>query len=282
MATLYEYYHTSVGATRVGWYFDHTTWRAQTFTPQVEHSITMVNLSLYDVTGPVKVEIRECDGAGRPTGLVLTTGNRNGYGFFPLSPVKLLKDVEYAIVFYMQNPGDSGRVYAATLPSYGRGKVWYSSDSGVTWALQPDIQPTGTWPYHHPGDCGFEEYGVIVGPPTVATKPAIDVTQLSATLCGQLVDDGMEPCDVRFQWGLTGAYGNDTAWQSGKHTGDAFGQVISGLEPDMTYYFRTQARNSAGSASGADMIFRTLKESIEVPLALLDPSLKLLLEEQQV
>ena len=115
--------------------------------------------------------------------------------------------------------------------------------------------------------------------PAVSTVPATDIKVSKATLHGFLTDDGGEPCDSGFEWGSTVGYENETPWQSSKHTGNAFVQPIAGLEADTVYHFRAQARNSAGLASGADMTFRTLKETIEVP-SLVDPSLKLLLEEE--
>lgn len=116
--------------------------------------------------------------------------------------------------------------------------------------------------------------------PAVATAPATDIQAGKATLHGVLVDDGGEFCDSGFEWGLTAGYGNETPWQSGRHTGDAFVQPLAGLEADTAYHFRARAKNSAGVASGADMTFRTLKATIEAAPSLVDPSLKLLLEEE--
>jgi len=93
--------------------------------------------------------------------------------------------------------------------------------------------------------------------PTVTTNPATDIKATSATLKGTLVDDGGEACQVRFQYGLTDAYGTDTAWQPGKVTGNTFEQLIGGLTPNTTYHFRAQAKNSAGTASGDDITFTT-------------------------
>lgn len=97
----------------------------------------------------------------------------------------------------------------------------------------------------------------VIVTPTVTTDPATDVIQTFATPNGTLGDDGGEACQVRFQYGLTDAYGTDTAWQPGKVTGNTFEQTISGLEPNTTYHFRAQAKNSAGTASGADRTFTT-------------------------
>ncbi|GAI06001.1 unnamed protein product, partial [marine sediment metagenome] len=94
--------------------------------------------------------------------------------------------------------------------------------------------------------------------PTVTTDPATAVAATTATLKGTLEDDGGEACDVRFQYGETIAYGTDTEWQSGKESVVAFEQAITGLDPNKTYHFRAQARNSAGTVNGADRTFTTL------------------------
>ena len=78
-----------------------------------------------------------------------------------------------------------------------------------------------------------------------------------ATLNGTLLDDRGEACDCRFQWGLTTAYGNDTAWQPGLRTSDTFSEVISNLNRGATYHYRAQARNSVGTSSGLDVTFFT-------------------------
>jgi len=116
--------------------------------------------------------------------------------------------------------------------------------------------------------------------PVVETLSPIDIDVSKATLRGILMNDGGQVCDCNFEWGLTLGYGNQTSWQSGKGAGDAFAQLIAGLEPDTTYHFRARARNSAGLVNGLNMTFRTLKEIIEVSPSLVDPSLKLLLEEE--
>ena len=117
----------------------------------------------------------------------------------------------------------------------------------------------------------------------VETYGVTNVELDSAALIGELIDDGDEPCEVRFEWGLTALYGRETTWQGGKHTGDTFWQLIASLEPDTTYHFRAQARNSTASAVGADVAFKTLTEpeaeAIEESYSLVDPSLLLLMEE---
>ena len=115
--------------------------------------------------------------------------------------------------------------------------------------------------------------------PLAATVPATDIDLSKAMLQGILAYDGGQACDSSFEWGLTTDYGNETPWQSGKNAGDAFIQVIASLEPDTVYHFRARAQNSVGSATGTDLVLRTLNETIEVPGSLLDQSLRLLLEE---
>lgn len=69
-----------------------------------------------------------------------------------------------------------------------------------------------------------------------------------ATLNGTLLDDGGFPCDVRFEYGETIAYGTYTQWQFGLVTGDTFQQVIYGLRYGTEYFYRALARNLAGVA----------------------------------
>jgi len=93
---------------------------------------------------------------------------------------------------------------------------------------------------------------------SVGTDTPANVTTTGATLQGHLVDDGGEASSVRFQWGLTTAYGNETTWQSGMETGDTFSQAITGLSPNVVYHFRAQAKHAdLSTVSGADLAFTT-------------------------
>lgn len=122
--------------------------------------------------------------------------------------------------------------------------------------------------------------------PVVKTYGVTNIELDSAVLIGELTDDGGEACEVGFEWGLTALYGKVTTWQGGKHTGDAFWQIIASLEPDTSYHFRAQAKNSAGATIGADMTFKTLArpeaEVIEALYSVLNPSLLSLMEEEPV
>jgi len=155
--------------------------------------------------------------------------------------------------------------------------------SQVLGGLQPNTTyhfrafATNSYGTSYGSDQSFATPSVL---PAATTLPAVDIDMSKATLRGILMNDGGQACDCSFEWGLTSSYGNETSWQSGKRAGDAFAQLIAGLESGTTYHFRAQARNSAGLATGANMAFRTLRETVEVPSSLIDPSLKLLLEEE--
>ena len=93
--------------------------------------------------------------------------------------------------------------------------------------------------------------------PTVSTSSATSIGETSATLGGSLSSDGGESCSVRFNYGTSTAYGSNTAWQSGKVSGNTFSATISGLAAGTTYYFRAQASNSAGTTSATGLSFST-------------------------
>jgi len=99
--------------------------------------------------------------------------------------------------------------------------------------------------------------GAVVVAPTGTTDPATLVADIEATLNGTVTGDGGEACEVRFQYGLTAAYGINTAWQPGKLTSNTFSQRINGLTPNTEYHFRAQIKNSAATVNGADRTFTT-------------------------
>lgn len=124
---------------------------------------------------------------------------------------------------------------------------------------RPDYSPNGMAEWAGIGTVGANEPILTVHyivAPTVTTNPATSVGRTGAVLNGTLSDDGGEACEVRFQWGLTTAYGNNTEWQSGKEAVATFEQAIIGT-PGTTYHFRAQAENSAGTTNGADSTFTT-------------------------
>lgn len=79
----------------------------------------------------------------------------------------------------------------------------------------------------------------------------------SKLLKGSLTYDGGGDCSMRFQWGLTTTYGNDTQWTTGKLTGAIHSLPLtpSQLVSGQTYHYRVQARNINSTANGADIDF---------------------------
>ncbi len=95
-------------------------------------------------------------------------------------------------------------------------------------------------------------------PPTVTTGAAMLVEETTATLSGTVTDDGGEPCEYRFQYGTApGAYSVNTTWTGSKTTGQSFDVPVSGLSEGTKYYYRAQARNGSGTASGGELSLLT-------------------------
>jgi hypothetical protein len=96
---------------------------------------------------------------------------------------------------------------------------------------------------------------------------AASLEQHSATLNGIIDNDGGESCQVRFEYDTdqNEPYAFNTDWSGNLNTDDDFSKVFSTLNPNTTYYFRAQAKNSAGSSSGAELSFTSL--SVVLPEA---------------
>ena len=107
--------------------------------------------------------------------------------------------------------------------------------------------------------------GAAVPLPTVTTTGAAHVSYGSATLEGSVDPHGANT-SYYFQYGLTGAYGGQTAIAdagAGAHTVKV-SLPISGLQPLTVYHYRLVAVNAAGAANGAEKTLLTEK----VPLSL--------------
>lgn len=93
-------------------------------------------------------------------------------------------------------------------------------------------------------------------PPSVMTGSATEVHCMAATLNGILDSLGtVDSVRVSFEWGMTTAYGNETAPQVLTAAG-SFNAVLTGLAPNTTYHFRARALGD-GVAYGTDMVFTT-------------------------
>jgi hypothetical protein len=145
-----------------------STWRAQTFTPSVAHTITSVKLMLWRTgsgPGTITVGIRATDGSGLPTGSDLCSGTIDGntltissagawYEITFASGYDLSAGTQYAIVARAPG-GDAGnRGYwrrDASSATYSGGNLLQSANSGSTWTPLADR------------DFMFEEWGDPLG-----------------------------------------------------------------------------------------------------------------------
>ena len=95
--------------------------------------------------------------------------------------------------------------------------------------------------------------------PTVTTNAATNVEETTATLNGMVSNDGGEPCQYRFEYDTNSGepYAYNTGWTGSKTSGQSFSAAISGLSKGTKYYFRAQAKNSGGTASGSELTFLT-------------------------
>jgi hypothetical protein len=106
-------------------------------------------------------------------------------------------------------------------------------------------------------------YARQIGLPTVTTSDATPVEESTATLHGALTDDGGEHCQCRFEYGTVsgGPYPMSTGWTGDLTGGQPFSFDVTSLGKGTKYYFRAQARNGAGTASGKEMGFLTKPEA---------------------
>jgi len=126
-----------------------TSWKAQTFTPSIAHSITSVKLKLFRVGSPgtITVSIRATDGSGHPTGDDLTSGTTDGdtlttnnageWREVTLTSYTLSAGTKYAIVIRALS-ADASNYFACrehiNSPTYTGGNREYSTDSGSSWS----------------------------------------------------------------------------------------------------------------------------------------------------
>lgn len=109
-------------------------------------------------------------------------------------------------------------------------------------------------------------YTIPIGAPEIESKAASSVAKTTARLNAQIADDGGEACEVRFGYGTTtqaavdfADYDTLTAWSGAYTIGQNPYVDVSSLTADTTYYYRVQAKNSAGTVTSTDEItFDTL------------------------
>ncbi len=90
-----------------------------------------------------------------------------------------------------------------------------------------------------------------ISAPTVVNRPATDVSALSATLTGEVIDGGGESPNVTIFYGEndggTAAANWDQSIDVGTQTG-TFSTFVTGLGANTNYFFTSRAENSAGVA----------------------------------
>jgi hypothetical protein len=94
--------------------------------------------------------------------------------------------------------------------------------------------------------------------PTVATKPASDVTATSAGLNAAINPNGART-SYSFQYGKDTSYASHTTvrFLGGDSSVHHVSAKITGLTPRTTYHFRIVATNVGGVSVGKDLTFRT-------------------------
>ncbi len=105
------------------------------------------------------------------------------------------------------------------------------------------------------------DYIAVVEPLSVSSRPAVAVTESSATLNGDLTALGLEAsAGLRFEWGPTTAYDAMTPAQP-VTAASAFSASLTGLADNTTYHFRAKAEAGASTALGEDLTFTTLAKA---------------------
>ena len=92
---------------------------------------------------------------------------------------------------------------------------------------------------------------LFVTPPDVENRSAAGITGTSASLRGEVTDDGNETPTVTVFYGTTDGGTNPGAWDTSAAVGlqgGEFTRFVSGLSPTTTYYFRCRAVNAAGTS----------------------------------
>lgn len=99
---------------------------------------------------------------------------------------------------------------------------------------------------------------LAAGSPTVTTGATNSITGTTAVLTATVNPNGSKST-YDFQYGTTTAFGaQTTATSAGSGTGNVAASAgLTGLTPGTTYYYRVEASNAAGSATGQAKTFRT-------------------------
>jgi hypothetical protein len=115
---------------------------------------------------------------------------------------------------------------------------------------------------------------------TVITNPATNIGMTTATLRGNLIDDGIidehRQCSYRFSYWKNGGSVISSEWKDGIYEGDTFDILISGLLPSTLYCYRAEVKSLGKIANGNIENFTTLSLA---PVVFADPNFKAVVEE---
>jgi hypothetical protein len=126
----------------------------------------------------------------------------------------------------------------------------------------------GYYQYEPSGSAGSLGWTLLSDPCTGKTTPTLDATQVRGNYCttsfgvGKITNNGDATITARgFVFGLTTDPNlNDDAVliDAGTGTGDEFEGLLDNLTPETTYYIKSYATNSEGTAYGTETSFTTM------------------------
>ena len=219
----------------------------------------------YVDTPPDQTTTTNCFWDNQTSGTVNGVVGGNRAGVTGLTTAEMVAGEEFAIAGWLQNIWRLGGGYYPCLIGVSPSCAY----SPIPYPPHP-IPPTPPWPPWPPPP---------PPPPIVtaevSTLPATNIAENHATLNGVLTDSLARYGEVRFQYGVTSAYGMNTPWQDGFFTGDDFYANIVNVGEGSVYHFRAQFRGSP-IVSGSDMTFSTL--SSLGPVTMVSEELMQLLE----
>ena len=135
---------------------------------------------------------------------------------------------------------------ASNVNIYGESKYFTIHGNNV-----PSCDPCDPCGNNYP--CGTDNQN----DPSVETLTPTNIDQDSATLRGNLLDDGNDSNDVYFEWGTSSGNLSRTLNVGTRSNTGTFSKTLSGLSDNTRYYYRACAENSSGTDCGDIESFRT-------------------------
>jgi len=251
----FGYNGASTGANNIQNYIILTNFTlSRTATVSAIHVKTLSDIGTTEIKGAIYT----CNGASSVRKAVTVTGVTTGIvptgAWVTLnisSPPTLTAGYYYLAVW-----GNTAGIGDANIKvNSTAGAVSQMAYQSHAWGSFPD--PLGAiGGYLNTKACIYANYSYITAP-DVDTDDASGIGSTNATLRGTLNDDGGENTSVRFQYGLTPAYGSLTSVVN-KTSGQSFSANIGSLQVGKLYYYRAMATNSNTTIYGTGETFTTL------------------------